>query len=251
MTAAPCAAQAAPDRPPADNISAAPIAPEQLPRAGRPAAGSAASGTQLPLAGADTLGAAPIAPEQLPRAGRPISSSTSPQQPLGNEETDSSSPAAAAGGGPTQRQPSASGTRPPAQPASSSSGPAADPAAAYPTYAAGSYPLFVQEPAYGAYRAAEQQLLRLLQTPDLDQAVQRQPGLTALLDRTVEQALVAAYGGAAADVGSEVREEEEEAAGGAVVLSARGAAHLFLQRLLYRWAAAVPAGDRVGRSRPI
>jgi hypothetical protein len=162
--------------------------------------GAAGSGAQLPLAGPDTTGPEPIAPEQLPRAGRPIHHSAA--DPAG-------SPAAAA-----------------------------DDPSSYPRHAAaGAYPDFVREPAYGAYRPAEQQLLRLLQTPDLDQAVQRQPALTALFDRAVERALAAAFG-------EQEQAQEEEAGGGRAVLGARDAAHLFLQRVLYRWGRRAAGGAR-------
>lgn len=62
------------------------------------------------------------------------------------------------------------------------------------------------------YEQAEQQFIQLLDTPDLDQKIAADQSITSQLDQAIAQAITAAY----------------------TVESSSDAAHLFLQRILYR-----------------
>lgn len=68
------------------------------------------------------------------------------------------------------------------------------------------------------YQAKEQQFIQLLATQNLDEQVNRQPELVRDLEKTIARALIAAY--------SQPDQQSEPGEG--------SAAHLFLQRILYR-----------------
>lgn len=103
------------------------------------------------------------------------------------------------------------------------------------SYSAGQYPLFPQEPAFEPYRRAEEQSMCLLLTDNLDAAVKADPGLTAEFDQAVDRALATAYSTDEDAAGSSASSTvHTTAADSAALLSDRDAAHLFLQRVLYR-----------------